>query len=212
MIVSTSLIRRRDDVSPEEFKSHWLHPHGTMTAKLPGTQRYIQNHVVDGPGTNALAKKLRIDGFPQLAFDSPESRVAAHNSPELKACDLDSPLFIGAVGRVISDDGDAQPYESDATSVKQIVLSVRTGKEGEQSASRERLALTQLEGVQAIISHQVIQQGAAPNSVVPFIGVEVDALYEVWTKDVNSVVRNTARLEREAPELATFSVEVHKFI
>jgi uncharacterized protein (TIGR02118 family) len=210
MIVSTSLIRRRDDVSPEEFKSHWLHPHGTMTAKLPGTQRYIQNHVVDGPGTNALAKKLRIDGFPQLAFDSPESRIAAHSSPELKACDLDSRLFIGAVARVISDDGDARPYENDAASVKQIILSMRNGDEGEKLA--ERAALEQLEGVQAIISHQVIQQGAAPNSTVPFIGVEVDALYEVWTKDLDSVVRNAAHLEREAPGLATFSVEVHKFI
>lgn len=36
MIAAISLMRRRPDVSLEQFRRHWLHPHGTMTAELPG--------------------------------------------------------------------------------------------------------------------------------------------------------------------------------
>jgi hypothetical protein len=47
---------------------------------------------------------------------------------------------------------------------------------------------------------------------VPFIGVEVEALAELWVRDADAVARNAVLLERIAPEIATFIVQVHKFI
>jgi uncharacterized protein (TIGR02118 family) len=81
VIIANSLIRRRDDIDLATFQQHWLDPHGPLTAKLPRCLHYVQNHILDTAGTNALARKLRIDGIPQLAFASPEDRVAAHNRP-----------------------------------------------------------------------------------------------------------------------------------
>lgn len=52
MIAAISLMRRRPDLSVELFRRHWLHPHGTMTAELPGLRHYVQHHPFDAPGTN----------------------------------------------------------------------------------------------------------------------------------------------------------------
>jgi uncharacterized protein (TIGR02118 family) len=206
MIVSNSLMRRRQDISLADFRSHWLDPHGPLTAMLPGTRRYVQNHVMDSAGTNRLARDLRIDGFAQLAFISPEARVTAHSSAELKACDQDSPQFIGAVSRVITESlGEEVRTEADRL-VKQIVLTVSGAAAGDDLA-----ILDQLEGAHGIVHHRIIQQAPAPNSVVPFIGIEIGSFAELWVAP-EALPRNAARLEREAPLLATFAVEVHSFI
>jgi uncharacterized protein (TIGR02118 family) len=207
MIVSTSLIRRRDDTSLAAFQNHWLDPHGPLTAKLPGARRYDQNHVLaDGPGTNAAARRMRIDGFPVLAFDSPESRRTAHSSAEMAACNKDSLFFIGAVSRVISDDDNVQQPAGAGTAIKQLFLAPANAKPVDLPR-----VIPRLDGVLGFISHRILEQGAAPNSGVPFIGVEVGALAELWIRDTRAVIANAARLEREAPEVATFAVQVHRF-
>jgi uncharacterized protein (TIGR02118 family) len=207
MIVSTSLIRRRDDISLAAFQNHWLDPHGPLTAKLPGARRYDQNHVLaDAPGTNAAARRMRIDGFPVLAFDSPESRRTAHGSAEMADCNKDSLFFIGAVSRVISDDGNEQQPAGTGAAIKQLFLMPRKAKSADLPG-----VIARLDGVLGFISHRILEQGAAPNSAVPFIGVNVGALAELWIRDTRAVIANATRLEREAPEVATFAVQVHRF-
>ena len=208
MIISTSLIRRRDDISLEAFQRHWLAPHGPLTAALPGTIRYHQNHVKpDGAGTNATARKLRIDGFPTLAFTDVDSRRKAHTSPQMAACNEDSRQFIGAVSRVISDDHGKSGPSPELPYVKQIFLLPRPGRPVDLAT-----LIDQLEGVAELIIHSILEQGGAPNSMVPFIGTDVAALAEVWTRDLDAVCRNAVTLEASAPALATFEVRVHRFI
>jgi len=215
MIVSHSLMRRRPDLDKGEFEKHWLEPHGPLTARLPGCRRYVQNHIRDVPGTNALARTLQVDGIPQLWFDTPEDRVAAHGSPELKACDLDSRLFVGAVSRVITEvKGTAR--EGPSGSVKQILLFTRLGRpfgeSGAALASRHAATLDALEGVLARIDYDVVQQGPAPGSTVPNLGVDVDAIVDIWLDSLAVSERIAAALARAAPEVATFVVIVHSFI
>lgn len=206
MIVSTSLIRRRDDLTNEQFRRHWLDPHGPLTAKLPGTRHYDQNHVLPiASGTNAAARVLGIDGFPILAFDDAESRREAHSSPEMAACNLDSRGFIGAVSRVISDDGNARRPPSSGL-IKQLLLPW-----GGAPADLRSL-LSALDGIETSIVHVILEQGGAPNSTVPFIGVEVEAFAEVWTRSRQDVERNATKIADLAANLATFEVEVVNFI
>jgi len=207
MIVSTSLIRRRHDLTSEQFRLHWLDPHGPLTAKLPGTRYYDQNHVLpDASGTNAAARALRIDGFPILAFDNAERRREAHTSPEMAACNLDSRDFIGAVSRVISDDGSARRPPSDGL-IKQLLLLPRRGA----AADLESL-ISALDGIETSIVHAILEQGGAPNSTVPFIGFEVEAFAEIWTHTRLDAERNAKTLADIAANLATFEVEVVNFI
>lgn len=208
MIVSTSLIRRHEDISLDAFQRHWLDPHGPLTAKLPGTLRYDQNHVIpDAPGTNAVAQRMRVDGFPILAFVNAESRLAAHTSPEMAACNADSRHFIGAVSRVISDDGGNVRPEEAPPLVKQIFL-VPSGRQRVDLPA----TLAALEGVCGSIQHTIIEQGGAPNSSVPFIGINVEAMAEVWISDTDAIRSNARWLDANALHLATFEVRVHRFI
>src|SRR5690349_21637514 len=103
MIAAISMMRRRADIGLDQFRRHWLDPHGVMTAELPGVRRYVQSHCIDAPGTNALAREAAIDGFPQLWFDSIEARHIAYTSPRIAECNTDSQHFIGAVARLVTE-------------------------------------------------------------------------------------------------------------
>ncbi len=215
MIVSNSLMRRRADIDIRAFERHWLDPHGILAAKLPGCRHYVQNHILDVTGTNALARALRIDGIPQLAFATPEARLAAHNSPELAACDVDSQQFVGAVSRVMTEIDDAVDFSGPAGTVKQILLFVAPGVAG-VPADGERIApgelVARLGGVRRAVVHAVQLQTRAPGSKVADLGIPVDGFCELWLDDMDAVRRNAALLDREGGGVASFVVKVHHFI
>src|SRR5258708_3836753 len=160
-------MRRRDDLDLATFQKHWLDPHGPLTAKLPRCRRYVQNHILDVPGTNALARALRIDGIPQLAFDTPEDRLAAHGSPELKACDQDSQRFVGAVSRVMTRVDGAVDFAGPRGAIKQMLLFLAphgdTASSGDARLRPETVA-DRLQGVRRLVRHEVIEQTRAPGS------------------------------------------------
>jgi uncharacterized protein (TIGR02118 family) len=103
MIAAISMMRRRADIGRDQFRRRWLDPHGVMTAQLPGVRYYIQSHCLDAPGTNALARELDIDGFPELWFDNLEARRIAYTSPRIAECNIDSEQFVGAVSRLVTE-------------------------------------------------------------------------------------------------------------
>jgi len=44
------LLRRREDVPPEEFRRYWLEEHGPLVrsiVKAAGVKRYVQSHTLD---------------------------------------------------------------------------------------------------------------------------------------------------------------------
>jgi uncharacterized protein (TIGR02118 family) len=207
MIVANSLIRRRDDIDLETFRAHWLDPHGPLTAKLPCCLHYVQNHVLDSAGTNALARGLRIDGIPQLAFATPEDRIAAHGSAELAACDKDSEQFIGAVSRVMTEVDDGVALDAADGSIKQILLLVAPRAASEPIDAM----LRDLKGVRRIVRHKVLQQTHAPGSRVPNLDVAVAGLLDVWLSDMDAVSRNAERLDRD-DGIASFAVKPYRFI
>jgi len=203
VIVANSLIRRRDDIDLETFRQHWLDPHGPLTARLPRCLHYVQNHVLDAPGTNALARTLRIDGIPQLAFATPEDRVAAHGSVELAACDKDSEQFIGAVSRVMTAIDDGTVLDASDGSVRQMLLFVAP-------RSTDEAILRELHGVRRMVRHTVLQQTHAPGSRVPNLDVGVTGLADLWLADSAAAERNAALLERNG--IASLVAKTYRFI
>jgi len=207
MIVANSLMRRRDDIDLATFRQHWLDPHGPLTAKLPRCRHYVQNHVLDSAGTNALARHLRIDGIPQLAFATAEDRVAAHRSAELKACDKDSEKFIGAVSRVMTEVDGEVVLDATHGSIKLILLAV-TPRAASQPVET---MLSQLQGVRRVVRHKVLQQTHAPGSRVPNLDVEVTGFVDIWLSGMEAVERNAEWLDRHAG-IASFAVKTYRFI
>jgi uncharacterized protein (TIGR02118 family) len=191
MIAAISLMRRMDSITLNQFRRHWLDVHGPLVCAFPRLRRYVQCHVVDSLAANEAALNMRIDGFPILYFDNDEDRLAAHGSPEMAACDVDSRQFVGAVSRVISD----------------VAGVVRAGP--------GRFSLIEIwpDGVMPPprpVRYNVREQGAAPNSVIPHLAVTVGTVTQIWYDslvDLESAVDDIG----DAPS-ARFAVEEHWLI
>jgi uncharacterized protein (TIGR02118 family) len=83
------VIRRREDVAPEEFRRYWLEEHGPLARSLTeplAMRRYVQSHTV-APEVNAQLAATRgtteaFDGVAELWWDSLEDFVSAFASEE----------------------------------------------------------------------------------------------------------------------------------
>ncbi len=196
MIGAISLMRRLPGISPVEYQKHWLEVHGPLVCAMPGLRRYQQAHV-----TRALsvpAEVLAVDGFAQLFFESVAARAVAYASAELAACDRDSPLFIGAVTRAVTEVAD---LGSGRTAHKLMILI----PPGEPLDMTEIAALPGLAGGQF---HRVTAQGAAPNSVVAEFVCPLRAIVEAWFADAASLEAAAATCRNAA----VYAVREHEFI
>lgn len=161
MIAAISLMRRQDSIGLNRFRRHWLDTHGPLVCAFPGLRRYAQCHVIDSVAANEEGLSMRIDGFPILYFDNDADRTRARHSPEMAACDIDSRLFVGAAARVIAD------------------------VDGRLRAGPGRFSLIEIwpEGVtppRRPVLYRVREQGAAPNSVIPYLPITAGAVTQIW--------------------------------
>jgi uncharacterized protein (TIGR02118 family) len=82
MILRSSLLRRREDVSTAEFSRHFREVQGPLAARLPKTRAYKQNHRVrrwDLPEATLLP---RVDAYSQIWFDDLHTMYESMDSPE----------------------------------------------------------------------------------------------------------------------------------
>lgn len=77
MIRRFSLVRKRPDLSREEFLARWTGEHVEIARRLPGLRGYVI-HVIDGDD-------LPYDGIAITTFDSREEAERAFADPELAA-------------------------------------------------------------------------------------------------------------------------------
>jgi len=196
MIGAISLMRRLPGINQAAFQKHWLEVHGPLVCAMPGLQRYQQAHVT--AALSAPAEVMAVDGFAQLFFKSVEDRTIAYASPELAACDRDSPLFIGQVTRAITEISSLGAGHS----AHKLMVLIPPGEPLDEADLR---ALPGLLGGQF---HRVLQQGAAPNSVVAELHCPLRAIAELWFADADAL-RAAATHCHDA---AVYAVHEHEFI
>ncbi len=89
MIKLVFVIRRREELSHEEFHRYWLEEHGPLARKLLeslGARRYVQTHTL-GTDLNAALAATRgtaeaYDGLAEVWWDSLDALVAVAGSEE----------------------------------------------------------------------------------------------------------------------------------
>jgi uncharacterized protein (TIGR02118 family) len=89
MIKLVFVIRRREELSPEEFHRYWLEEHGPLARTLLeslGARRYVQTHTLD-TDLNARLTATRgaaeaYDGLAEVWWDSLDALFAAAGSEE----------------------------------------------------------------------------------------------------------------------------------
>jgi uncharacterized protein (TIGR02118 family) len=84
------LLRKRPDMSTDDFRRHLEDTHLPLVAKLPGLQRVVINHVL--PSADGSAQPY--DAIAEDWFESVEVAQAALASPESQAIMADMPNFL----------------------------------------------------------------------------------------------------------------------
>jgi uncharacterized protein (TIGR02118 family) len=84
MLKVISLLKRRDDISFEEFRKWALEEHPPLGKKLPGIRRYRMSVLLeDNPD-------LPCDAVSEFWFDDNDARLEAFATPEGKAAGADA--------------------------------------------------------------------------------------------------------------------------
>jgi uncharacterized protein (TIGR02118 family) len=89
MVKLVYCIRRREDLSPEEFRRYWLDEHGPLVRKVAaaiGAVRYVQSHTA-APDLNELLRGSRgcedpYDGITEVWWQSLADLEASMQTPE----------------------------------------------------------------------------------------------------------------------------------
>lgn len=86
MVKAIYLIRRKPDMSFEDFHRYWREVHGSIAARIPGMRRYVQCHATDATA--------EYDGAAEAWFDDMAAVERAVASPEYAAARADEARFI----------------------------------------------------------------------------------------------------------------------
>lgn len=89
MIKRISMVRRKPDLSHDEFVTYWLGPHADIARQMPGALGYVVNVALDPEAAGW-------DGFAEVWFESVEAAEAAFASePFASQIRADRPKFVG---------------------------------------------------------------------------------------------------------------------
>ena len=89
MVKLVYVVRKRPDLTDEEFRRYWLENHGPLVksvAQVLGARRYVQSHTLDSP-LNVVAQQPRgskdaYDGLTELWWDDHDQLLAVLQTPE----------------------------------------------------------------------------------------------------------------------------------
>jgi uncharacterized protein (TIGR02118 family) len=210
MIVAFSLMRRRHGIDRAAFDRHWLDPHGTLVRRFPRLRRYSQNRILGFPAPTALARGLGLDGIAELAYDTDDDQEAATLSPQMVACDRDSPAFIGAVVRIVAEAQALLPRQDAPGGAKLIALVPPSA--AATALPRCDAVLRQAAEVTGWVRNTTLRQ-RGPNSAMPVIDFSVATIDEVWFRDMASLHRTAGALDMLCGEaVAGFAIEELRLI
>ena len=91
MIKQVSFFKRKPSVSVEDFQQHWRTNHANLVGRLPGLQRYVQNHTL----LSGYARREPVyDGVAEAWFDNMDDMRATVGTAELAAIREDEHNFL----------------------------------------------------------------------------------------------------------------------
>ena len=93
------LLRKRAELSDEEFARYWLERHAPVAEKMPGLRRYVVNVVRRPQG-----REPDFHGVVELWFDDVASMKNAFASPEGAATQKDTEAFASGLVTMYIDE------------------------------------------------------------------------------------------------------------
>ena len=98
-LVRLGILRKKEGMTDQQFRDHWLNKHAALCLKLPKMRRYSVNFV-----DRERFPKFGYDGFSELWFDSAADCEAAFASPEGAAVLADLRNYVEGVDPVFIEE------------------------------------------------------------------------------------------------------------
>ena len=229
VIVRMGLLTRRPDITPEQFRRHWLTVHGPLAARLPGLRAYHQNHVVDSRqlGITHARGAWDLDGFSQLWFDDEVAMRRAVASDAYGPVAEDAGAFIGHTRVIVARQQAVVPVPADAGPlIKRMSLLTRRPEHDAERFRHEWLSVhapvvARFPHLVGYTQNLIVGREATPGAVAPYDAVPADGIVEMWFGDVDGLraafasdaAREAQTHAREfIAEITTFLVEPHEVV
>jgi uncharacterized protein (TIGR02118 family) len=196
MISRMGILTRRPDLTPEQFRRHWLEVHGPLAARLPGLRRYQQNHVVDASqlAIDHARGTWDVDGFSQLWFDDLDAMRRAVEVPKLRPDLPDIANFCGDAKLVICQPNVVVPVATDAGPLvkRMSILTRRPDITAERFRDEwfgfHAEAVQKFPNLMGYTQNLVIDRGGADlTNSAPYEQVPADGIVELWFRSVEDV-------------------------
>ncbi|WP_187625946.1 EthD family reductase [Pseudomonas congelans] len=220
MIYRSAVFSRKEGLSSEEFRTHWINVHGTLAKHMPHLHAYNQNHIAeclyetDEPLDHAIA------GISQLAFDDIGAMERSEVSPEYVAVKHDIPNFQGAITILVLSPHVVvePPAKFENTRTKLFWLSIANGDISSTSIQQEwpltsRQEYAKVSEFEGFIQNFVVDRAHPVSAGVPQGVLPVEAISEAWFEDVDALKAWVSsdvgqRLIHQDPMLKTIGVYV----
>lgn len=108
-----TLLRKRPDITSEEFRRHWSIPHARIATGFTGLAHYFQNRVTSEIWTHG-STPFQVDGIVELWFTSPEAVRQNAASDTTKALIEDEPRFLCGLTALAAGETDLAPGSDQA--------------------------------------------------------------------------------------------------
>ena len=227
MIVRMGLLTRRPDLTPEQFRRHWLTVHGPLASQMPGLLAYHQNHVVDARqlGIAYTRGDWDLDGLSELWFDDREAMRRAVASEAYAAVAADAKHCMGSTRVIVAEQQVVVPLPADGGPlIKRMSLLKRRPEHDEARFRHEWWTvhapmLERFPHLMGYTQNLIVDREASPGASSPYEAVPADGIVEMWFRDVDGLqaafasdaARAAQAHAREfIAEITTFLVETHR--
>jgi uncharacterized protein (TIGR02118 family) len=227
MIVRMGLLRKRPDLTTEQFRRHWREVHGPLAAKMPGLRAYHQNHIVDKSqlAIDHARGAWDLDGISELWFDSRETMERALASDAYQAVVADSPHCMATTSIVVAEQIVVAPHDPSARIKRMSILERKHGLTPadfrHEWCDRHAAMVARFPALAGYTQNLVTNHGAAPGIDADDGQATADGIVEMWfrnTDDLAAAFHSPAAeiSQRHALDflqsITTFLVAVHVIV
>lgn len=233
MIVRMGILRKKDVLTTESFRTHWRDVHGPIAAQISGLRRYCQNHVVDSAqrGFSYPRGQDVIDGFSQLWFDDLASMQRSLDPETCRKLAEDEADFIGNLKLIVAEQNIVIPVVTGRPLLKRMSTLKRRADVSPEKFQREWFKvhselvkkLPQVLGYtqNLIIERSVEKDGKSAALAATYDDIPIDGIVELWFEDMVSLEAAFASPDGQIlmahakefiAEISTFVVETHEVI
>jgi len=98
MLKMIALLKRKDEITHEQFVQHWLEVHGPLAHAVPQIRRYVQSHIVTTASRPDIPDiPVDVDGIAELWFDDAVALEEAAKTEAMQRLLADGATFIGEI-------------------------------------------------------------------------------------------------------------------